>query len=71
MSRKEFAIYHRDNCALEGGKFVLTVTRHLVRVMVRAEGYAMVRNPGCIPFVVSEKKLTAPTTDAAPAAPTE
>lgn len=30
-----------------------------VRVMARAEGYAMVRRKGAAPFVVSEKQLTA------------
>ncbi len=29
-----------------------------VRVMARAEGYAMVRRHGCMPFIVPEKELT-------------
>lgn len=66
MSKKEFATYHREEVAIAGGKFVRAVTQHQVRVMARAEGYAMVRNPGCMPFVVSEKKLTAPTAQQEP-----
>jgi hypothetical protein len=31
--------------------------RREVRVMVRAEGYAMVRRKGCMPYVVPEKEL--------------
>lgn len=34
------------------------VERILVRVMVHAEGYAMVRRKGCMPFVCSESDLT-------------
>ena len=62
----------RDNVDLHRGRidgggdvlarelgFALGGKKH--RVMARAEGYAMARNPGCMPFVVSEKKLTAPT----------
>tara|TARA_R110000744_G_scaffold300691_1_gene409826 strand:+ start:52 stop:216 length:165 start_codon:yes stop_codon:yes gene_type:complete len=29
-----------------------------VRVMARADGYAMVRRKGCMPFAVSEKDLS-------------
>ncbi len=29
----------------------------VVRVMARAEGYAMVRFPGCMPFVVPVKEI--------------
>lgn len=35
-----------------------------VRVMARAEGYAMVRYRGCRPFVVSDKDLTPRETNA-------
>ena len=34
-----------------------------VRVMARAEGYAMVRRKGCMPFAVSEKDLYDKETD--------
>jgi len=28
-----------------------------VRVMAMAEGYAMVRHPGCMPFIVSDREI--------------
>jgi hypothetical protein len=36
----------------------------LVRVMTRAQGYAMVRFTGCMPFVVSEKEIKTVTPEA-------
>jgi hypothetical protein len=55
--KKEMAIYNRSRVDIEGGKFVEKIERCAVRVMVRAEGYAMVRRPGCIPFTVREEEL--------------
>lgn len=67
MSRKkEFAIYRRVDVAVVNGKWAKQVSEHLVQVMARANGYAMVRNPGCYPFVVSEKDLAAPTAQQEP-----
>lgn len=54
----EMAIYHRQDIAIVGGKFVTTVKPIPVRVLARAEGYAMVRRPGAMPFAVSERDLT-------------
>lgn len=63
MAKKEFAIYLRTGRVRQSdGKWKdVVVEEHRVRVMARAEGYAIVRNPGCTPFVVSEKYL-APAT---------
>ena len=55
------------------GEFAMTskgpacffVTPVRVRIMARAEGYAMVRRPGGFPFTVSEKDLTPPLARAA------
>lgn len=58
--KKEMAVYSRSQVAIEG-EFVGNVAPQLVRVMARAEGYAMVRLPGCIPVVVREKQLTPAT----------
>ena len=57
---KEFAKLTRERLIVIGGKFVTEPESFRVRVMARAEGYAMVRRPGAMPFVVSEKNLTTP-----------
>lgn len=54
---KEAAIYQRMDRAMVVGKWVRTVEPIPVRVLARAEGYAMVRLPGAMPFVVSEHDL--------------
>jgi hypothetical protein len=52
------AIYRRiDKVPAQGG-WANRISDMEVRVMARAEGYAMVRLPRCMPFVVSEKSLT-------------
>ena len=56
---KEFAKLTRERLIVIGGKFVTEPESFRVRVMARAEGFAMVRRPGAMPFVVSEKNLTA------------
>lgn len=38
-----------------------------VRVMARAEGYAMVRRPNAVPFIVKEAELREPPTESAEA----
>lgn len=55
--KREYATYHRKDVELEDGKFVWSVKPEQVRVMVRSEGYAMVRHKGAMPFVVSVKDL--------------
>jgi hypothetical protein len=37
------------------GKFTTVIKPERVRVLSRAEGYAMVRHKGAMPFVVPEK----------------
>lgn len=54
---KEQAVYARMFVDAKDGKFVSRIAQEAVRVMARAEGYAMVRRKGCAPFVVSEKEL--------------
>jgi hypothetical protein len=49
MSKKEFAMVVQG----EGGRQTTTE----VRVMARAERYAMVRFKGCMPFVVHDSQL--------------
>ncbi len=57
MSR-ELAILERQfPVSFTDGKWINRTQLDTVRVMVRAEGYAMVRLKGCVPFVVSEKQL--------------
>lgn len=57
MSKKRFAIHHFQTMAIVGGKFTPVVQPRRVRVMVIAEGYAMVRRPGAMPYVASAKEL--------------
>lgn len=59
---KEFAIYGRRVPFIADGRFCEEIRPERVRVMARAEGYAMVRLPGAMPFVVSDKDLTTPPT---------
>ena len=55
MGRK--AILNRPNIVVRGGKFVEEREEMEVRIMAIAEGYAMVRRKGCLPFVCMEKEL--------------
>lgn len=57
MSKKRFAIHHFQTMEIVGGKFTPVVQPRRVRVMVIAEGYAMVRRPGAMPYVASAKEL--------------
>ena len=57
--RREMATYLRMVVEIEHGKFAGRIRPEEVRVMARAEGYAMVRKKGAVPFVVSEKELSA------------
>jgi hypothetical protein len=54
---KELAIYDRRVISIKDGRFVQEICPEQIRVMVRCEGYAMVRHKGAIPFVVSERDL--------------
>ena len=58
---REFATHNRLLIELVAGKFVRRIKPERVRVMARAEGYAMVRLKGCMPFVVPESSLSAGT----------
>jgi hypothetical protein len=57
MAKREFVTYLRPGLKLENGEFVKTVTPEAVRVVARAEGYAMVRKKGAMPFAVPERDL--------------
>ena len=56
--RQEWAVYSRKMSVPKGGQWESQVVTSIIRVMSRAEGYAMVRRKGCIPFVVRESELT-------------
>lgn len=51
------AIYIQTKPAIKDGKFIPVTDEFEVRVMVIAEGYAMVRRKGCMPFACSVKDL--------------
>lgn len=55
--RGEWFTYHRPCFESVNGKIERIIKPEQVRVMARAEGYAMVRRKGCLPFVVKEKEL--------------
>ena len=51
------AICTKSMQAISDGKFVTVKDEFEVRVMAIAEGYAMVRRKGCMPFVCRIKDL--------------
>jgi hypothetical protein len=56
--KREMAKYMREKpVALKQGRWQYETITSTVRVMARAEGYAMVRHKGAMPFVVSERDL--------------
>lgn len=55
--RREMAVHHAPCVLLQDGRFVHSTEPREVRVMARAEGYAMVRRPGAMPYVAPEKEL--------------
>ena len=58
MNKEKFMELRRQQPThMKDGKWVYEGEVSTVRVMARAEGYAMVRHKGCVPFVVSEKDL--------------
>lgn len=56
--KKEFAMYAWNRLRMVNGRCVKVVGSEMVRVMARAEGYAMVRLKGSMPFLCAEKDLT-------------
>ncbi len=54
---KEEVIYCRRVIKPDGGKLVNVIVPERVTVMARADGYAMVRRKGCLPFAVREREL--------------
>jgi len=67
--KREIAIITRTRpVSFTGGKWTYATDRDEVRVMSRAEGYAMVRFPRCMPFVCSEKDLSPITPEEAQSA---
>ena len=56
---KQYAIHHvRYPIPGARSRRTVTIERRKVRVMAVAEGYAMVRRPGCAPYVANMKDLT-------------
>lgn len=56
---KSIKAIHRDRIVTghRNGKWEYQDREREVRVMARAEGYAMVRLKGCMPYVAPEKEL--------------
>ena len=52
------AIYLRPTSTRVNGRWVHGTRPETVHVILRAEGYAMVRLPGAMPIIVSEKDLS-------------
>lgn len=63
MAKREFAIHQDFTICVEGGKFVDKHREREVRVLARAEGWAMVRIKGGSTFAVPEKQLRPRATD--------
>lgn len=57
MTKKRFAIHHAKRVAVVDGRIVGVTDPRKVRVMAIAEGYAMVRRRGAMPYVASVKEL--------------
>jgi hypothetical protein len=58
MAKKpEIVIHDRVVVIVLKGKFAQEIRPEEVRVMARAEGYALVRKKGAMPFAVREKTL--------------
>ncbi len=51
------AIHNYKTTVVVDGKWSEEIERRVVRVMAIAEGYAMVRQKGCIPYVAPLKEL--------------
>ncbi len=59
MSKKEYRVLTETRPdKFTKGKWTYINSTRVVRLMAQAEGYAMVRNQGCMPFCVSVKNLT-------------
>lgn len=58
--KKEYAMYRRTYLDVRGSKFVTrTADPVLVRVLARAEGYAMIRELNGVMMAVPEEELEA------------
>jgi len=56
--RKKKAYYQRQVSVLNATGWAIALDPpKLVTVMAECDGYAMVRHPGCLPFVVKSKEL--------------
>lgn len=60
MSKRASAIYYRRVIEVNGGKVQSVIQQEQVFVLAKAEGYAMVRHAGCMPFVCRISELSAP-----------
>jgi hypothetical protein len=58
MAKKVMATHKHQSPTLSGnGRFVEVIELRRVEVMAEAGGYAMVRRPGCAPYVASLKDI--------------
>lgn len=55
--KREFATFRVRSVAVINGKVTKIVDDIKVEVMTKVQGYAMVRRPGCVPFVAEQKRL--------------
>lgn len=55
---KEVILTRTTPDKMVGGRWYYKTETLPVRVMATAEGYAMVRRKGCVPFVCREKELS-------------
>lgn len=58
MKKEQVILRRKEPVSFNGKKWTYQETEFEVIVMAVADGFAMVRRPGCMPFVVDEKQLT-------------
>lgn len=59
--KRKTMIHHAPVIKVENGRAFQAVELHEVRVMAVAEGYAMVRRAGAMPYIAKVKDLHEPT----------
>ena len=57
MKRERAIHVVRKPASLRAGKWEYGIEERDVFVMARVDGYAMVRRPGCLPYVAPEEEL--------------
>jgi FPC/CPF motif-containing protein YcgG len=57
MKNKKVIFRHTIPIKFDGKKWTYSFDEHEVIVMAVVDGYAMIKRPGCMPFVVNAKDL--------------